>query len=36
MAERSLERGIDFADTVHVEGVEDVGREAAGWFCVLR
>jgi hypothetical protein len=36
MAERSLERDIDLADTVHVEGVKDVGREAAERLCVLR
>lgn len=36
MAERSLGRDINLADTVHLEGVEDVGREAAGRLCVLR
>lgn len=29
MAERSLERDVDLADTVRVEGVEAVGRETA-------
>jgi hypothetical protein len=36
MAGQSFERDIDLADTVHVEGVKDVGREAAGRLRSMR